>query len=113
MLSKLLPLTNYGTFPIAKSVASVVSWTADNLLCEEAHDIVSSAELTAMYYPLTNLSRLISYNTFVGDAREPRGQIGDLLLRDITRSVLGKIRVLDCRGDGGRGRGRVGGHDGG
>ena len=93
--AQLLALTNMSTFSVASSVAMLVSWAADNLLCEEAHGLSSSAELTALYEVLTALSRYVSYERFVGDPRDARGSIGDLLLRDVARSVLNKVRVSE------------------
>ena len=91
--STVLSLSNLSSTPVAPSVAMTISWAADNLLCEEAHNLSSSADLTALYPLLTNLSRAVSFARFVGDVREAKGSIGDLLLRDITRSMLHKVRV--------------------
>ena len=75
------------------SVAMHVSWTADNLLCEQAHNLSYNAELTAMRDTLYNLSRYVNYHRFVGAPTDPRGSIGDTLLRDIMVTVLNKTKV--------------------
>ena len=87
------------------SLSIHVSWTADNLLCEQAHNLTFDAELTAMREQLYNLSRYVNYHRFVGNATDARGSIGDTLLRDTMVTVLNKIRVdvtnntavSDCR----------------
>ena len=75
------------------SVAMHVSWTADNLLCEQAHNLSFNAELTAMRDTLFNLSRYVNYHRFVSPPTDARGSIGDTLLRDTMVTVLNKVRV--------------------
>ena len=89
----ILSLSNLSSTPVAPSAAMTISWAADNLLCEKAHNLSSSADLTAMHPLLTELSGAVSYARFVGDVREAKGSIGDLLLRDVARSMLHRVRV--------------------
>ena len=93
LMADLTRLTGIPGSQTGDSVALHVSWTADNLLCEQAHNLSYSAELTAMSDMLYNLSRYVNFHRFVGAATERRGSIGDTLLRDTMVSVLSKIRV--------------------
>ena len=91
--AKLVNLTGIQMSDVGNSIALHVSWTADNLLCEQAHNLSYNAELTAMQQQLYNLSSYVNYHRFVGDAADARGSIGDTLLRDVVVSVLNKMRV--------------------
>ena len=105
LMSLLSELTGIPGSATSNSVSIHVSWTADNLLCEQAHNLSYNVNLTAMRDTLYNLSRYVNYHRFVGDVTQPRGSIGDTLLRDTMVSVLNKIRVdmnggtqqQDCR----------------
>ena len=92
LMDELVNLTGL-TAEAASSVSMHVSWTADNLLCEQAHNLTFNPDLTAMRDKLYNLSRYVNYHRFVGAPTDPRGSIGDTLLRDTMVSVLRKIKV--------------------
>ena len=93
LMANLSRLTGIPGSDTGNSVALHVSWTADNLLCEQAHNLSYDSELTGMSDMLYNLSRYVNYHRFVGAATDARGSIGDTLLRDTMVSVLNKIRV--------------------
>jgi len=95
LMAELANLTGIPGASYGNSVAMHVSWTADNLLCEQAHNLSFNDDLTAMREKLYNLSKYVNYHRFVGDVTEARGSIGDTLLRDTMVSVLNKIRVAE------------------